>query len=145
MIYLNKILTRRNQTSIVGNPKLAHPRLYSPASHSKEYHCEWKGIPLRVEAWDTRFLAPAATAISIHRFRQGVYNSPGRWIVEEDTMARKDYYHESDAPEPNSLVPAVSAVVTDSEGRILLHNGAIIFFGPCPGERWNWASPSNKR
>lgn len=36
-------------------------------------------------------------------------------------MARKDYYHQSDAPKPNSLVPAASAVVTDSEGKILLH------------------------
>ena len=86
-----------------------------------------------MEACDTRFLAPAATAISIHRFRQGVYNSPGRWIVEEDTLARKDYYHQSDAPKPNSLVPAVSAVVTDSDGRILLHKRSDNFLWSLPG------------
>jgi ADP-ribose pyrophosphatase YjhB (NUDIX family) len=36
-------------------------------------------------------------------------------------VARKDYYHQPDAPKPNSLVPAASAVVTDQEGRIVLH------------------------
>jgi len=34
--------------------------------------------------------------------------------------ARRDYYDDPGAPEPNSLVPAASAVVTDGEGRVLL-------------------------
>jgi ADP-ribose pyrophosphatase YjhB (NUDIX family) len=37
------------------------------------------------------------------------------------TVARKDYYHQPNAPQPNSIVPAASAVVTDSNGKILLH------------------------
>lgn len=48
-------------------------------------------------------------------------------------MARKDYYHQPDAPRPNSLVPAVSAVVTDSEGRILLHKRSDNFLWSTPG------------
>lgn len=36
-------------------------------------------------------------------------------------MGRRDYYDDSDAPMPNSLVPAASAVVVDEGGRILLH------------------------
>ncbi|MFF7410948.1 NUDIX domain-containing protein [Streptomyces lydicus] len=35
-------------------------------------------------------------------------------------MSRTEYYDDPDAPEPNSLVVAASAVVTDDEGRILL-------------------------
>ncbi|MGW3563001.1 NUDIX domain-containing protein [Streptomyces sp. NPDC000941] len=35
-------------------------------------------------------------------------------------MARTEYYNDPDAPEPNSLVVAASAVVTDENGRILL-------------------------
>ncbi|WP_306189443.1 NUDIX domain-containing protein [Streptomyces sp. MK5] len=35
-------------------------------------------------------------------------------------MARMEYYDDPDAPKPNSLVVAASAVVTDEEGRILL-------------------------
>jgi ADP-ribose pyrophosphatase YjhB (NUDIX family) len=35
-------------------------------------------------------------------------------------MTRKDYYDDSAAPRPNAIVPAVSAVVTDAEGRVLL-------------------------
>lgn len=35
-------------------------------------------------------------------------------------MARTEYYDDPDAPKPNSLVVAASAVVTDEEGRILL-------------------------
>ncbi|WP_137994275.1 NUDIX hydrolase [Streptomyces vilmorinianum] len=35
-------------------------------------------------------------------------------------MARTEYDHDPNAPEPNSLVVAASAVVTDSEGRILV-------------------------
>ncbi len=36
-------------------------------------------------------------------------------------MGRVDYYDDPNAPETNSLVPAASAIVTDDEGRILLH------------------------
>ncbi|MGW0586618.1 NUDIX hydrolase [Streptosporangium sp. NPDC002607] len=35
-------------------------------------------------------------------------------------MARTEYYDDSDAPEPNSLVVGVSAVVVDDRGRILM-------------------------
>ncbi|WP_340558482.1 NUDIX domain-containing protein [Streptomyces sp. GSL17-111] len=35
-------------------------------------------------------------------------------------MTRTEYYDDPDAPEPNSLVVAASAVVTDEKGRILL-------------------------
>ncbi|MEV0370503.1 NUDIX domain-containing protein [Streptomyces sp. NPDC050636] len=35
-------------------------------------------------------------------------------------MARTEYYADPNAPKPNSLVVAASAVVTDDEGRILL-------------------------
>ncbi|MFJ9569333.1 NUDIX domain-containing protein [Streptomyces bacillaris] len=35
-------------------------------------------------------------------------------------MARTEYYDDPNAPEPNSLVVAASAVVTDDQGRILL-------------------------
>jgi 8-oxo-dGTP pyrophosphatase MutT (NUDIX family) len=35
-------------------------------------------------------------------------------------MARTEFYDDPDAPEPNSMVVAASAVVTDAQGRILL-------------------------
>lgn len=35
-------------------------------------------------------------------------------------MTRTDYLNDPDAPKANSIVPAVSAIVTDEEGRILL-------------------------
>lgn len=35
-------------------------------------------------------------------------------------MARTEYYDDPNAPKPNSLVVAASAVVTDDQGRILL-------------------------
>ncbi|MFD8914201.1 NUDIX domain-containing protein [Streptomyces sp. NPDC059575] len=35
-------------------------------------------------------------------------------------MARTEYYDDPHAPEPNSLVAAASAVVTDDKGRVLL-------------------------
>ena len=35
-------------------------------------------------------------------------------------MARTDYLNDPDAPKANSVVPAVSAIVTDEHGRILL-------------------------
>ena len=36
-------------------------------------------------------------------------------------MGRRDFYDDPNAPEPNSLVPAASAIVLDDDGRILLH------------------------
>jgi len=36
-------------------------------------------------------------------------------------VGRVDYYDDPNAPAANTLVPAASAIVTDSEGRILLH------------------------
>jgi 8-oxo-dGTP pyrophosphatase MutT (NUDIX family) len=35
-------------------------------------------------------------------------------------MTRVEHYNEPDAPEPNRLIPAASAVVADVEGRLLL-------------------------
>ncbi len=46
--------------------------------------------------------------------------------------ARTEYYDYPDAPAPNSLVVATSAVVTDSQGRILLQRRA---------DSGNWALP----
>ena len=37
-------------------------------------------------------------------------------------MARTDYYDDPNAPEPNSVVPAAVACVTDDEGRLLLEH-----------------------
>jgi hypothetical protein len=34
---------------------------------------------------------------------------------------RRDSYDDQTAPDANSLVPAASAVVTDEQGRLLLH------------------------
>jgi len=36
-------------------------------------------------------------------------------------MGRVDYYHDPNAPRPNSLVPGASAIVVNDEGKILLH------------------------
>jgi ADP-ribose pyrophosphatase YjhB (NUDIX family) len=36
-------------------------------------------------------------------------------------MSRIDYLNDPDAPKPNSIVPAASAIVANSAGRILLH------------------------
>lgn len=48
-------------------------------------------------------------------------------------MARTDYYNDDDdAPEPNSMVVAASALVTDSDGRVLLQRRA---------DSGNWALP----
>jgi ADP-ribose pyrophosphatase YjhB (NUDIX family) len=47
-------------------------------------------------------------------------------------MARREYYEDPDAPEPNSLVVATSAVVADDHGRILLQRRS---------DSGNWAMP----
>ena len=47
-------------------------------------------------------------------------------------MARTEYYDDPDAPEPNSLVVATSAVIVDDTGRILLQRRA---------DSGNWALP----
>lgn len=48
------------------------------------------------------------------------------------TTTRREFYDDPDAPAPNSLVVATSAVVTDSRGRILLQRRA---------DSGNWALP----
>ncbi|MFB6828118.1 NUDIX domain-containing protein [Streptomyces hydrogenans] len=48
-------------------------------------------------------------------------------------MARREYYDDPNAPTPNSLVVAASAVVTDSEGRILLQRRADSGLWALPG------------
>ena len=47
-------------------------------------------------------------------------------------MARREYYNDPQAPAPNSLVVATSAVVTDDAGRILLQRRT---------DSGNWALP----
>jgi ADP-ribose pyrophosphatase YjhB (NUDIX family) len=47
-------------------------------------------------------------------------------------MTRREYYDDPDAPQPNSLVVATSAVVTDDQGRILLQRRR---------DSGNWALP----
>ena len=47
-------------------------------------------------------------------------------------MARREYYNDPQAPAPNSLVVATSAVVTDDHGRILLQRRT---------DSGNWALP----
>ena len=47
-------------------------------------------------------------------------------------MTRREYYNDPQAPAPNSLVVATSAVVTDDAGRILLQRRA---------DSGNWALP----
>lgn len=48
-------------------------------------------------------------------------------------MTRKDYYHTLNAPKPNSIVPAASAVVVNAEGKILLHKRKDNNFWSLPG------------
>jgi ADP-ribose pyrophosphatase YjhB (NUDIX family) len=47
-------------------------------------------------------------------------------------MARREFYDDPDAPAPNTLVVATSAVVTDDSGRILVQRRA---------DSGNWALP----
>jgi ADP-ribose pyrophosphatase YjhB (NUDIX family) len=47
-------------------------------------------------------------------------------------LVRREYYDDPDAPEPNSLVVATSAVVADGQGRILMQRRA---------DSGNWALP----
>ncbi|MEU6112113.1 NUDIX domain-containing protein [Streptomyces albidoflavus] len=48
-------------------------------------------------------------------------------------MTRTEYYDDPQAPEPNSLVVAASAVVTDDQGRILLQRRADSGLWALPG------------
>ena len=57
---------------------------------------------------------------------------PGTGTGGVSTTARREYYDDPDAPAPNSLVVATSAVVTDGQGRILLQRRA---------DSGNWALP----
>lgn len=50
-------------------------------------------------------------------------------------MGRRDYFDDPDAPRPNSLVPAVSAVVRDDEGRLLVHRRSDNDLWSIPGGR----------
>lgn len=42
-------------------------------------------------------------------------------IKEMFCLSRKDYYHVSNGPQPNSIVPAASAIVVNDQDEILLH------------------------
>lgn len=53
-------------------------------------------------------------------------------------MARTEYYDDPNAPKPNSLVVAASAVVTDDRGRILLQRRRDTC-GRCRAVEWTWA------
>ncbi|WP_045877264.1 NUDIX domain-containing protein [Pseudofrankia sp. DC12] len=48
-------------------------------------------------------------------------------------MPRRDYLNDPNAPKANSIVPAVSAIVTDDEGRILLIHRTDNDFWAIPG------------
>jgi mutator protein MutT len=48
-------------------------------------------------------------------------------------MARIGHYNEPDAPKPNSMVPAVSAVVVNEAGDILLQRRSDNGFWALPG------------
>lgn len=48
-------------------------------------------------------------------------------------MARTEHYNDSDAPKPNSLVPAASAVVTNDRGEILMQRRVDNNFWALPG------------
>lgn len=50
-------------------------------------------------------------------------------------MGRRDYFDDPDAPRANSLVPAVSAVVSDDEGRLLVHRRSDNDLWSIPGGR----------
>ena len=50
-------------------------------------------------------------------------------------MGRRDYFDDPDAPRPNSLVPAASAIVADDQGRILVHRRSDNELWSIPGGR----------
>lgn len=50
-------------------------------------------------------------------------------------MARMEYYHDSDAPQPQHLLPAAFAVVRDDTGRVLLVRRADDGYWELPGGR----------
>ncbi len=57
-------------------------------------------------------------------------------------MGRRDFYDDPNAPEPNSLVPAASAIVLDDDGRILLHRRQDNEMWALPGGKMELASRS---
>ncbi|TWV28042.1 NUDIX domain-containing protein, partial [Streptomyces albidoflavus] len=48
-------------------------------------------------------------------------------------MTRTEYYDDPHAPQPNSLVVAASAVVTDDQGRVLMQRRADSGLWALPG------------
>ena len=50
-------------------------------------------------------------------------------------MGRRDYFDDPDAPRPNSLIPAASAIVADDQGRILVHRRSDNELWSIPGGR----------
>ena len=48
-------------------------------------------------------------------------------------MGRKEYHNDPSAPQPNSVVPAASAIVADDHGRVLLHRRGDNDFWTIPG------------
>ncbi|KPC91167.1 DNA mismatch repair protein MutT, partial [Streptomyces sp. NRRL F-6602] len=48
-------------------------------------------------------------------------------------MTRTEYYDDPQAPQPNSLVVAASAVVTDDQGRVLMQRRADSGLWALPG------------
>ena len=58
-----------------------------------------------------------------------------RASATEATMGRTDHFHDWDAPRPNSLVPAVSAIVADEHHGLLLHRRSDNELWSIPGGR----------
>lgn len=50
-------------------------------------------------------------------------------------MGRREYYHDEDAPRPNSMSPTAFAAVRDGEGRLLMVRRADTGNGELPGGR----------
>ncbi|AIQ34694.1 hypothetical protein R50345_08765 [Paenibacillus sp. FSL R5-0345] len=48
-------------------------------------------------------------------------------------MGRKDYYHEKNAPTPNSIVAAASAIVVNDVGEVLMHKRTDNLLWSLPG------------
>lgn len=59
------------------------------------------------------------SSITLQRISKLCGKAPS--LRTERFLTRIEHYNDPDAPKPNSLKPAASAIVVDSEGRILLH------------------------